>query len=392
MGMGSNALRLLVVAALTACGGGGDSGEGDGGAGAGAGPSGGSPGSGACDLSAYEVVRPWAKLESGNIIGPLGTDGATLFIQTEGAIEAKPVSGGAWSEVWKNPEDIAMPLTFWVRESDLLLWQGRFGGFSTVPKSGGPATPLPALPFDIAGLPSVRFVGGFDTDGTLYAVSETYVDGVKQPGTLHKVDLSTGSSTPLAALQQVEALDVAVLGDFVYVVARELDPADEFGPPRALLLRVPKDGGSVEQRLTGFEDPALESLGLTMYGPVAGRLWFVATPTYADDVQRGVDKRGVYFSDGEGELVAAQEGYIVSGATFSGHGPSAGDEAFLHLIGVSTHDVVRLSSADGAPQRVFCSPAPGAGIFGLAVAGDSLFVDLHNDSTFENAVLRVPLP
>ena len=391
-GMRRLGLRLLFAVTLSACGGGGGGDAGDGGAGAGEVPTGGGPGGGVCDVSGHEVVRPWAKLESGNIIGPLESDGTTLFIQTEGAIEARPASGGAWTEIWRDPEDIPMPLSFWARETDLLLWQGRNGGFSTVPKTGGAATPLPALGFDIAGLPSLRFVGGFDTDGALYAVSETYVDGVKQPGTLHKVDLSTGSSTPLAALQQVEALDVAVLGDFVYVVARELDPADEFGPPRAVLLRVPKDGGSVEQRLTGFEDPALESLGLTMYGPVAGRLWFVATPTYADDVQRGVDERGVYFSDGEGELVAAQEGYIVSGATFSGHGPSAGDEAFLHLIGVSTHDVVRLSSADGAPQRVFCSPAPGAGIFGLAVAGDSLFVDLHNDSTFENAVVRVPLP
>jgi hypothetical protein len=384
-------LPLLFAVALSACGGGGGDDAADGGVGAGEGPTGGGSGGGECDVSRHEVVRPWAKLESGNIIGPLETDGETLFIQVEGTIEARPVSGGPWTEIWRNPEDIAMPLSFWARETDLLLWQGRSGGFSTVPKAGGAATPLPPLPFDIAGLPSVRFIGGFDADGTLYAVSETYLDGEKQPGTLHRIDLATGSTTPLALLQQVEATDVAVLGDFVYVVASEIDEAEEFGPPRSVLLRVPKAGGSVEQRLTGFEDPALESLGLRMHGPAGGRLWFVATPDYGDDIQRSLDARGVYFLEGDGELVAAQAGYIVSSGSFTGARGAEG-EAHLHLIGASTHDVVRLSSADGAPPRVFCSPAPGAGVYGLAVAGGSLYVNLHDDSTFENAVVRVPLP
>jgi len=351
-----------------------------------------------CGVDGLELVRPWSPSAEGALLGPVAASETQVFVQAEGQILGASLTDGAWSPVWTNPAAVPVPLTFWAQGERLLLWQGALGGFTRVPLDGGTPVPLPTLPFEIAGEPSIAFSGAFDSDGALYAFSEATRGADARPSTLYRIDLDAGGITPLAALTDSAPGRVALRGDFVYFVTR---PASASGAPPGptvdTMHRVPKAGGPVEALPLGVGEADATALSVALFGPTGDRLWLVVSATFAGDPVRSLETSGVYSWTGEGDATPARLGgsaRVIPSTRLA----TVGDVGFLDVVSASQTaadvqavvEVLRLDPS-GDVRVAACLPADRIRVLGLAASAAGLFAGLEDSERDAAAVVRWPV-
>jgi len=352
----------------------------------------------ACGEETWALVRPWSTATDVDLPGPVAATDTRVFIQAEGQILGAPALGGAWTPVWTNPAPVPVPLSFWAQGDSLVLWQGALGGFTRVPLDGSAPVALPALPFEVAGEPSISFSGAFDADGALYAFSEATRGADARPSTLYRIDLDAGGITPLAALRDHVPGRVAVLGDAVYFVSRPAPAGGgSSGPTVDVMRRVAKTGGTVETRALGVGEAEATALSVAVFGPTGGRLWLVVSATFAGDPVRSLETSGIYAWTGEGDATPARVGGVAR-VIPSAELATVGEVGYLDVVsasqaingGQAAVEVLRLDPM-GDVRVVACLPADTHRVLGLAASAAGLFAGLEDSERGATAVVRWPL-
>jgi hypothetical protein len=219
---------LLVWMFGSGCG--GDESSGDGGA----------PGSvRGCSADDASLVFGPTSLES--MSGPLAsmsTDGTTLFFTRNDGLYSVPLAGGVPTRTLATPS--AIHVNHFVRDTDVIVYST---SLSSVPKTGGAATPLPAFTRFPRRTGSTGYVFAELVGDQLVAREETGSSSVTSTYFTHT--LATGAQTTILTTPDTAGSRFVVLDGSIYVT-RQSGAGGAIGEDSLVstLLRIPVAGGS----------------------------------------------------------------------------------------------------------------------------------------------------